>query len=116
MNMLSILLQAAASSTNGNSGGMFGGYQGILMMVAIIAVFYFLIIRPQSKRQKEIQKQRESLKVGDKVVTSGGIHGRIKEMQDTAIILEIADNVKIKVEKNSVYPSVESAAASAGTK
>ncbi|GHT19699.1 preprotein translocase subunit YajC [Bacteroidia bacterium] len=112
MNILSILLTA----TGTKPGGMFGGMQGILMMVLIIAVFYFLIIRPQSKRQKEVQKQRESLKVGDKVVTSGGIHGRIKEMQDGAVILEIADNVKIKVEKTSVYPSAEDAAASAGTK
>ncbi|MDR1652449.1 MAG: preprotein translocase subunit YajC [Prevotellaceae bacterium] len=111
MNILNILLTAASGGKQG--GGMFGGMEGILMMVLIIAVFYFLIIRPQSKRQKAIQKQRESLKVGDKVVTSGGIHGRIKEMNEGAVIVEIAENVKIKVEKTSVYPSAEDAAASA---
>ncbi|MDR2825075.1 MAG: preprotein translocase subunit YajC [Prevotellaceae bacterium] len=115
MNILSILL-TAAQGAKPESGGMFGGMQGILMMVAIIAVFYFLIIRPQSKRQKAIQKQRESLKVGDKVVTSGGIHGRIKEMQEGAVIVEISENVKIKVEKTSVYPSAEDAAAATNAK
>jgi len=115
MNILSVLLQASSTGGGAKPGG-FGGMTGILMMVAIIAVFYFLIIRPQSKRQKEIQKQRNALKIGDKVVTSGGIHGRIKDMQDSAVILEIAENVKIKVEKNSVYPSAEDAAASAGTR
>lgn len=110
MNLLSILLTAGQAS--GKPGGF--GMANIFLLVGIIAVFYFLIIRPQSKRQKEVQKQRNALKVGDKVVTSGGIHGRIKEMQDGAVILEIADNVKIKVEKTSVYPSAEDAAAGAG--
>ncbi|MCL2597611.1 MAG: preprotein translocase subunit YajC [Paludibacter sp.] len=113
MSILSILLQGGQIPATKSTGF---GMQGVLMMVAIIAIFYFLIIRPQSKRQKELQKQRSALKVGDKVVTSGGIHGRIKEMQDSAVILEIADNVKIKVEKNSVYPSAEDAAANAGTR
>ncbi len=91
----SILVQAA-------QGG--GGLSGILMIVAMIVVFYFFMIRPQSKKQKEIKKAREAMAKGDKVVTAGGIHGRIHSIQDNIIMLEIAPNVQIKVDKNSVYP------------
>jgi preprotein translocase subunit YajC len=102
MNLLSILLQAAAPA----QGGL-GGMSGILMMVLIFVVFYFFMIRPQSKRQKEIKKQREAMQPGDKVVTSGGIYGKVKEIKDTTVIVEIADNVRIKVDKNSVFVSTE---------
>ncbi len=77
----------------------------LLMMVAIIAVFYFFMIRPQQKKQKDVQKAREAMKAGDKVVTAGGIHGRIKEVSDNWFLVEIADGVKIKVEKTSVFAS-----------
>jgi len=97
MNLLSVLLQT-------NEGG---GMQMIIMMVAIIAIFYFFMIRPQQKKQKAIQQAREAMKVGDKVVTAGGIHGKIKETGDTYFIIEIADSVRIKVEKASVYAAGE---------
>jgi len=77
----------------------------ILMMVAVFGIMYFMMIRPQQKRQKEIQKMRESMKVGDKVVTAGGIHGKIKEINDSSFLIEIAENVKIRVEKASVFAS-----------
>lgn len=77
----------------------------ILMMVAIFAVFYFFMIRPQQKKQKDLQKSREAMKSGDKVVTAGGIHGRIKEVGDTWFLVEIAEGVRIKIEKSSVYAS-----------
>ena len=102
MNLLSILLQAAAPAAGGASS-----YSGILMMVLIFVVFYFFMIRPQSKRQKEIKKQREAMQVGDKVVTSGGIYGKVKELKDTTVIVEIAENVRIKVDKNSVFATAE---------
>ncbi|SFK86793.1 preprotein translocase subunit YajC [Porphyromonadaceae bacterium KH3CP3RA] len=94
---MNVLLQAAAPS-----GGMGGT---LLMMVAIFAVFYFFMIRPQQKKQKELQKSREAMKTGDKVVTSGGIHGRIREVGDTWFLVEVADGVKLKFEKGSVYAS-----------
>jgi len=102
MNLLSILLQAAAPAAGGASS-----YSGILMMVLIFVVFYFFMIRPQSKRQKEIKKQREAMQVGDKVVTSGGIYGKVKEMKETTVVIEIAENVRIKVDKNSVFATAE---------
>lgn len=102
MSLLSILLQAAPAA-----GGGMSSYSGIFMMVMIFVVFYFFMIRPQQKRQKEIKKQRESMQAGDKVVTSGGIYGKVKEIKDTTVIIEIADNVRIKVDKNSVFASAE---------
>ena len=86
-----------------------GGYAQILMIVALIAIFYFFMIRPQQKRQKEIRKFRESLTVGDRVITAGGIHGKIRGIKDNAFIIEIADNVKITIDKGSVYPSAAEA-------
>lgn len=103
MNLLSILLQADATTANGGAAG----YSGLIMMLLIFVVFYFFMIRPQTKRQKEIKKQREAMKAGDKVVTAGGIYGKIREVKDNAVIIEVADNVKIKVDKNSVYVAAE---------
>jgi len=102
MNLLSILLQAAAPAAGGVSS-----YSGILMMVLIFVVFYFFMIRPQSKRQKEIKKQREAMQVGDKVVTSGGIYGKVKEIKETTVVVEIAENVRIKIDKNSVFATAD---------
>lgn len=94
---MNILLQAS-----GAAGGMGSTF---IMLIAIIAVFYFFMIRPQQKKQKELQKSREAMKSGDKVVTAGGIHGRIKEVGDTWFLVEVADGVRIKFEKSSVYAS-----------
>lgn len=93
---MNILLQAAGGGAMGSS---------LLMMVAIIAVFYFFMIRPQQKKQKDIQKARQSMKTGDKVVTAGGIHGRIREVGDTWFLIEVSDGVKLKIEKTSVFAS-----------
>lgn len=92
-----ILLQAAAG----------GSWSGMIMIIAMIAIFYFFMIRPQQKKQKEIRKAREAMKSGDKVVTAGGIYGRIKEVKETTFIVEIAAGVTIKIDKGSVYPTVE---------
>lgn len=94
MTQFGILLQAAPAG---------GGMSGIVMMLLVFVVLYFFMIRPQVKRQKEIKKFREAMKVGDKVVTAGGLHGKIKEMKDTICVLEIADGVKVTVEKSSVF-------------
>jgi preprotein translocase subunit YajC len=95
MKILSILLQAPAG------GG--GNWTGIMMILMLVVIFYFFMIRPQQKKQKEVQKMRDSLKTGDRVVTSGGIYGKIKEIEDSAFLIEIADGVRVKVEKASVF-------------
>ena len=72
------------------------------MIIAIIAIFYFFMIAPQKKREKKINEFRNNLKNGDKVVTIGGIYGRIREVKDNTFILEIADGVRIKVDKSAI--------------
>ena len=71
-------------------------------LVLIIVVFYFFMIRPQMKKSKEQKKFRENLKVGDKIVTIGGIHGKIAEMQDTTLMITVESGVKFKIEKSAV--------------
>jgi preprotein translocase subunit YajC len=77
-------------------------FMSFLPLLLIVVVFYFFMIRPQMKRQKEVRKFRESLVKGDKVVTTGGIYGRIVEVKETSIILEIAKDIHIKVDKNGI--------------
>ena len=75
----------------------------LIMMVAIFAIMYFFMIRPQNKKQKEIQNFRKNLQVGQEVITAGGIYGKVKEIEDGVIVLEIASGVKIRIDKNSIY-------------
>ena len=85
------------------------GWKSILMIVLLIVIFYFFMIRPQQKKQKEIRKFRESLNTGDRVVTAGGIYGKIKSIKPNTFVIEIANGVSITVDKGSVYPSAEEA-------
>jgi preprotein translocase subunit YajC len=93
MTILSIILQA-------QGGG--SGVMQLVFLVAIIAVFYFFMIRPQVKKQKTEAQFRTTLEKGAKVVTIGGIHGRILEVHDTTFMLEIDSNVKVKIEKSAI--------------
>lgn len=85
------------------------------MMILIFVVFYFFMIRPQQKKQKELQEQRNAMKKGDKVVTAGGIYGEVKEVQENALLITVAKDVTIKVDKNSVYVSADEAQSQANT-
>lgn len=89
-----------AQPAEGQQGG--GGWQMLIFFVAIILIFWLFMIRPQQKRQKKVQEAREALKKGDQVVTIGGIHGKICEVQDTAFIIEVDEGVKLKVEKAAI--------------
>ena len=117
LNLFLFLQDAAAqlSSAGGEqsaSGQPAAGgfdFSGIIMIVVLIGIFYFLMIRPRQKRQKEIQKFRESISVGDNVITAGGIYGKVDAVKDTYFILDIGDKVKIRIDKGSVYQSPESA-------
>lgn len=93
-----------------------GGMGMIIMMVAIFAIMYFFMIRPQNKKQKEIANFRKSLQVNQNVITAGGIHGVIKEINDDYIVLEIASNVKIKIDKNSIFADASAANSQSATK
>lgn len=88
---LMTLLQAGASGIN-----------GIIFPVLIIVVFYFFMIRPQMKKTKEQKKFRENIKVGDKIVTIGGIHGKISDVQETTFMITVEGGVKLKIEKSAI--------------
>lgn len=98
--MNTIFLQAQAQP------GGFAQYSGILMMVVLFAIVYFFMIRPQNKKQKEIQKFRDALSVGQSVITIGGIHGVIKGInpEDGTVSLEVATGVKMTFAKEAINP------------
>lgn len=99
MNLFSLfLLQAANNQEKGTSS-----LYSLGLMIVLILVFWLFFIRPQSKRQKELQKKRDALKAGDEVLTSGGLHGIVREVKDTYFLIEIDKNVHVRVEKNSVF-------------
>ncbi|MFA5574878.1 MAG: preprotein translocase subunit YajC [Brumimicrobium sp.] len=86
---------------------MEGGSSQIVMLLLILVVFYFFMIRPQMKKQKEIKKFRKNLKTGDKVVTIGGIHGEVLEINETNILLKCEGGTKIRVEKSAVSTGMD---------
>jgi len=77
-------------------------WTGLLPLLLVFVVFYFFMIRPQMKRQKELTSFRSSIAKGDKVVTTGGIYGKVVEVADNFIIIDIANDVKVKVDKSAV--------------
>ena len=79
-----------------------GGIQQFMMIGLIIIVFYFFMIRPQMKKAKDEKQFKESIKKGDKVVTIGGVHGKILEVNDKTFMMEIDNNVKVKIEKSGI--------------
>lgn len=108
MNLITFLLQTQAQPA-APQGSFWQQYSFVIMMVLIIVVLYFFMVRPQQKKQKEIVKWRESLKKGDKIVTVGGIYGTIAEVKDTFLLVEVDNNVKIRVDKTSVVKDITDA-------
>lgn len=100
MNLQFLLAMSSPQGAEGGGGGFDMSF--FIMMGAIILIMYFMMIRPQQKRQKEHQKMLESIKHGDKVITSTGIHGTVTEVDDKTMMLQIADNVKVRFEKSAV--------------
>ncbi len=91
-------------------GGLGGGFGAFLPLILIIVIFYFFMIRPQMKRNKELKQFRDSLEKGDKVVTTGGIYGKVVEIGDYYVMLEVDSNVKIKIDKAAVVKDMTDAA------
>lgn len=87
---------------NSQNGGSGGSGQFLIMMALMIVVFYFFMIRPQVKKQKELRNFRDALKKGDKVITTGGIYGKINNMAENVITIDIGNNVTMKVDKNAI--------------
>jgi len=96
--MLALLFaQASAPATSPGSGLL-----NFVPFIFLIVIMYFIMIRPQQRRQKEQQRLISALKTGDDVVTSSGIHGRIANVKDATVMLKVADNVKIEIDKSAV--------------
>ncbi|MDA8082673.1 MAG: preprotein translocase subunit YajC [Nitrospiraceae bacterium] len=94
--MFTGLAYAMGPAAQGGGQGQGGGIMGFLPLILIFVIFYFLMIRPQQKKAKEHKAMLDSLKKGDKVVTSGGIYGLVEEVRPNTITLKVAENVKIR--------------------
>lgn len=100
MNNLFILLDGAPAAA---AAGQQSPYTMWIMLGLLFVVFYFFMIRPQNKKQKELKAFRESLNVGDKVITIGGIYGKVSQIkEDGSVLLEIDNNVRIRLDKSSI--------------
>jgi preprotein translocase subunit YajC len=104
MSLMNVLLMAPAGG--GAAGGGSNPIYTIGMMVMIVVIFYFFFIRPQSKKNKDLKKFRESLKKGDKIITAGGVHGKILEVGETTVIIETEGQGRLKIEKASIASSI----------
>ena len=103
-NLLFILLFGGNAAQGTTEGAPTGGspWMSLIFIVLLIVVFWLFFIRPQSKKAKEEQKFRESLQKGDKVVTIGGIHGKIVEVKETTVVISLSPNTEVEVEKSAL--------------
>jgi preprotein translocase subunit YajC len=97
--VLPLLMGAPAGGEGGGSGSFL---TSLIPFAAIIAIFYFLIIRPQNKKQKDTQRMLEAIKKGDKVVTVGGVHGTIQSVKDKTVILRVDESVKMEFSRSAI--------------
>ncbi|MDR2863981.1 MAG: preprotein translocase subunit YajC [Spirochaetaceae bacterium] len=95
------LLLGQAQAQGGEQGAL-GGIMTFIPFILIIGVFYFLIIRPQNKKQKDTQKMLSALKKGDKAITIGGIHGTICAVRESSVVLKVDDNTKIEFSRSAI--------------
>lgn len=103
---------AYAMGTGGAGGEGAGGFAGFIPLILMFVIFYFLLIRPQQKRTKEHRQMISNLKKGDRIITSGGLHGRITGMDESTLTVEIADKVRVKVARGNVANLAQPAAQS----
>ena len=99
MTMMTIFLQATPAAQPAGAGS---NMSFLVMMVLIFGVMWLFMIRPQQKRQKELQKFRDGLKRGDKIISAGGIYGTVKEVKEGYILMEVDNNVSIRIDKSMV--------------
>jgi preprotein translocase subunit YajC len=96
------LLMASQQATDGAAPGPGSFVTSLIPFAAIIAIFYFLIIRPQNKKQKETQRMLSALKKGDKIVTIGGIHGVIQNVKESSVIVKVDENTKLEFSRSAI--------------
>jgi len=100
MSLLDFVISPAAAQSAGTAPG--GSMMGLLLPVAFLGVMFFLMIRPQMKRQKELREMLGKLSKGDEVLTNGGIAGRVDDLGENFVTLEIADGIKVKLQKGAI--------------
>jgi preprotein translocase subunit YajC len=100
---------AYAMAQQGGAAGQGGGFGAFIPLILMFAIFYFLLIRPQQKKNKDHRDMISSLKKGDRIITAGGIHARITGLDDTTLTVELADKVRVKMQRSSVAGMVQSA-------
>lgn len=97
-----VSLVYAMGSTGGGAGGQGGSFGAFIPLILMFAIFYFLLIRPQQKKAKQHREMVSSLKKGDKIVSSGGLHGTVTGLTDAVVTVEIAPKVRVKISRGSV--------------
>lgn len=102
MNLIDILFLAQAAAPGDGAAPQQPALFSLVPLIFVFVIFYFLLIRPQQKRQKAHQNLVNALKTGDEIVTGGGIHGIITNVKDRTVLLKIADNVKIEIDRGAV--------------
>ncbi len=105
--MINIAYAMGQSGAGGAQGS--GGFTAFVPLIAMFAIFYFLLIRPQQKKSKEHREMVSNIKKGDRIITSGGIHGRVTAVSEAIMTVEIADKVRIKLARGNVTALVKSA-------
>jgi preprotein translocase subunit YajC len=100
--MMDTLAYALGTGGTGGAGGQGGGFGTFIPLILLFAIFYFLLIRPQQKKAKQHKELLGALKVGDKVVTNGGLHGKITGIKETVVTVEIAPKIRVKVSRGSI--------------
>ena len=104
------MIEVAYAMGQGGAGGQgAGGFTGFIPLILMFVIFYFLLIRPQQKKNKDHREMVSNLQKGDRIVTSGGLHGRITGLDDQTITLEIADKVRVKVSRGHVGGKLQTA-------
>ena len=107
--MIDLAHAMGAGGTGGGAGG--GDFSFIIVMIAIFAIFYFLLIRPQQKRQKEIKEMLGNLNRGDMIITTGGLYGKITGLTEQIVTIEVSDKVRVKVARTHIAAVTQKAAA-----
>ena len=110
-----ISMAYAMGQGGGAAGQGAGGFSAFIPLILMFVIFYFLLIRPQQKKQKEHREMISNLKKGDRVITGGGIHGLITSIDETTVTLEIADKVRVKVNRGNIAAQAHSATGKSGS-
>ena len=111
MNIAYAMGQGGAAAQGGS-----GGFASFIPLILMFVIFYFLLIRPQQKKTKEHKQMIESLKTGDRIITSGGLHGRITGVSDSTLTVEIAEKVRVKVNRGNVSALMQTSSPPAPSK